>query len=170
VGLSKTQIAVQNDRRRIVAGMYLRRTPQAEIATAVGVDIRTVCRDLDHLRAIWAQELQANHVDQRGRDLAALDQLEKDAATQYLATKHMGWWDRVLQAQERRARLLGLDYKAPAPGSSPEQPLFVASVGYDINHWLEDPEIRHHIMEAHRLIELRSGDRGLVEGSVTGVE
>jgi len=139
------------------------------MATATGVDVRTICRDLDWLKALWAKELLADPVEQRSRDLAALDQLEKDAATKYLETKEAQWWDRVLKAQERRAKLLGLDAKEVLPGATPANPLYVAQVGYDINAVMDDPEIRAKVLELHQLIQAKTGGEGLIIEGEGGV-
>ena len=168
---SKSQIAQQNERRRLVAGLYLRRTPKGEIAKAVGVAAQTITRDCKYLEELWAKELVKDPVAQRARDLAATDNLERDAATKYLDTGSPVWWDRVMKALERRAKLLGLD-KAPegTPGSSPDNPLYVVPGEID---WSAIPdELADELLALNaKILALQPGSGGLiVEGEGTVVE
>jgi hypothetical protein len=162
MGQSKTQLAQQTERRRLVAGLYLRRTPKGDIARAVGVTAQTISRDVAWLERLWSKELLADPVQQRSRDLAATDELERSAATRYLETGDPIWWDRIMRALERRAKLLGLD-KLPTgfPGSSPATPLYVAPGDID---WDKLPDhIMDKIADIHQeILELQPSSGGLI--------
>ena len=138
MGLSKVQAAELADRRRIVAGMHLRRKTQAEIATELNVDPRTIQRDVAWLERLWQKELVTDPVKQRARDLAATNNLERSAAKRYLETGSEVWWDRIMKSLERRAKLLGLDHKDTMPGSSPATPLYDAPGHIDWDNLPED--------------------------------
>ena len=170
MGLSRKQQDDLDARRHRVAELYVRRTPKAAIARAMEVSLPAIYRDIAVIEAGWIKELKEDPVAERAKDLAAVNQLQQDASAKYLETHQMGWWDRILKALERRARLLGLD-KLPEgfPGSSPATPLFVAEVGYDINELMKDQELRGLILEVDKRMRALAGV-GIVEGEVTSVD
>ena len=140
MGLSKDQRKELAERRKLIAGLYLRRTSKADIASQMAVDVRTVYRDLEVIEAQWLAEVKIDPVQQRAMDLAAVDDLQKAAATRLLAKPDdQGWWDRVMRAMERRAKLLGLDVPPLGlPGSTPATPLYIAPGQIDWDNLPED--------------------------------
>ena len=85
------QALEQAERRRTVAGLYIRRIPKGEIAQLVKVSKQTITRDVAYLLDLWNKELVRDPVAQRARTLASLQELEKNAAARYLATNSQGW-------------------------------------------------------------------------------
>ena len=107
-------------------------------------------------------------VKQRARDLAATDDLERRAATQYLETGDVQWWDRVMKALERRAKMLGLDHKEPPPGSTPDKPLHVSAAPGQID-WDNLPDdLAEEFLAVHaKIVALQPSSGGfIIEGEV----
>ena len=104
-----------NQRRTLVAGLVLSKTPKGEIAKQLGVDPRTITRDIRYLEALWQKELVEDLVKQLALELATINKMEQIAWGRYYATNSWVWFDRILKCQAQRRNLLGL-YKAPAGG------------------------------------------------------
>lgn len=102
----KTEIA---ERRRNVASLYLRHITQEEIAKSMGVSQVTISRDIKKLTEQWMKEANADITTRKARELAELDDMEKDAALEFNKSKRPDWWNARIKAKERRAKLLGLD-------------------------------------------------------------
>ena len=151
------------ERRRLVVGMYVARTPPPEIATALAVDPRTIYRDIEWIEAKWLKELITDPVAQRARALASTDSLERSAARKFLETGDPSWWDRMMKALERRAKLLGLDKpQAGLPGSSPETPLYIAPQG-EIDWDALPSDLADEMLDLHhRILALQPASGGLV--------
>jgi len=109
MAMTAQETADQAERRRLIAGLYVRRIPKGEIAKLAQCSNQTVTRDVKWLIERWNKELIKDPVAQRARTLAALQELEKQAAAKYLSTNLMGWWDRWIQAVQAISRFLGLD-------------------------------------------------------------
>ena len=163
MGLSKDQKKELRERRRLIAGMYLRRTSKADIADKMDVDVRTVYRDLEVIEAQWLAEAKIDPTEQRAKDLAAVDDLQRSAATRLLAKpEDQGWWDRVMRAMERRAKLLGLDVPPLGlPGSAPATPLHIAPGQID---WDAIPEeLAEKFLAVHaEIVALQPASGGFV--------
>lgn len=101
-------------RRRMVAQLYLRRMTQIEIAEKLNISQATVSGDLKALKREWLEQ-SLDAVDEvRAREVAELDEMERDCALQFVGGKEDVWILRRLGLKERRAKLLGLDKPAKA--------------------------------------------------------
>ena len=107
--MSFSEETAQSERRRLVAGLYIRRIPKGEIAKLAKCSTQTITRDIKWLKNEWNNELIKDPVAQRGRTLASLQELEKAAAARYLSTKELGWWTRWLDSVQAVSTFLGLD-------------------------------------------------------------
>ena len=96
-------------RRRKVAGLYLRKVNETDIAARLEVSQATVSRDVKWLMQEWRRDAVADIAEMRGRELAELDEMERDAALQFASTKAPQWFLARLEVKKRRARLMGLD-------------------------------------------------------------
>lgn len=97
------------ERRRKVAALDLRHVDQVDIARQLDVDQSTVSRDLAALRAEWRAAAVADTDERAARELAELDDMERDCAVQFARTHDRGWMTARLAIKDRRAALLGLD-------------------------------------------------------------
>ena len=109
MGLSKEQIGQQAERRQKVAGLYLRRIQPFVIARTLNHRYETIKRDIAWLEAQWHKELVDDPIAIIRRELASLDDIERDCAMQFSGSLHPKWLTIRLQCQERRAKVLGLD-------------------------------------------------------------
>ncbi len=169
--MGEKRIAALAERRRLVAGLYIARTPINEIATAMDVATKTIVRDIEWLEALWHKELVTDPVAQRARDLAATNNLERSAARRFMESGDPVWWDKVMKALERRAKLLGLDKpQVGLPGSSPDHPLYVAQGEIDWDS-LPDAVMDKMVALNAEILALQPASGGLiVEGEGTVVE
>ena len=97
------------NRRRMVAQLYLRKVTQEEIAQKLGISQPTVSRDIYYLSQRWQQEALGDMDGRRGRELAELEEMERDCAMQFANAKDMRWLSQRLRVKERIAKMLGLD-------------------------------------------------------------
>ena len=96
------------DRRKKVSALYLRRISQVEIAEQLGVSKYAVCRDIKILEKEWRSEYVASINAIHNRELAELDQMERDMAMLYYHNHDPAIIDRRLRVKDHRAKLLGL--------------------------------------------------------------
>ena len=96
-------------RRRKVASLYLRRVNETDIAERLKVSQATVSRDVKWLMQQWREAAVADIAEARGRELAELDEMEHDAALQFVTTKSPQWFTARLECKKRRAKMLNLD-------------------------------------------------------------
>jgi len=96
-------------RRRQVAQLYLRKVTQEEIAQKLGISQPTVSRDIYYLSQRWQQEALGDMDGRRGRELAELEEMERDCAMQFANAKDARWLSQRLRVKERIAKMLGLD-------------------------------------------------------------
>ena len=89
--------------------MYLRRIQPFVIARTLDHRYETIKRDIAWLEAQWHKELVDDPIAIIRRELASLDDIERDCAMQFSGSLHPKWLTIRLQCQERRAKLLGLD-------------------------------------------------------------
>jgi hypothetical protein len=66
-------------RRRDVALRHLKGETQWQIAAAVGIDQGNVCRDLAWIHALWLEESKLAHGERIARELAKIDETERQA-------------------------------------------------------------------------------------------
>ena len=128
MGQSAVQRAVIEERRGKVAALWLRRTPKVQIAKTLGVAPNTVSADINWLEECWQKELVKDPVSIRAKELAELDDMEKETA------RHLGdpkWMDRRIKLKERRAKMLGLDAPGKKEIANPEGGVFRVEVVYD---------------------------------------
>lgn len=104
------------DRRKKVASLYLNKVAPEDIAISLGVDRSTVTRDTIFLRKKWREEAQEDIACHMSRELAELERMELEVASQYQTAKKAGkelfavkWMDTRLKIKDRRAKYLGLD-------------------------------------------------------------
>lgn len=83
----KTEIA---NRRKQVAQLYLNKVDQQDIATKLEVSQGTISNDLKALNKEWVERAQSDISVIKSRELAELDFMELEAATQYQAAKKAG--------------------------------------------------------------------------------
>lgn len=76
-GRRRSKAEIARDRRRI-GDLYLKGWLQADIATEVGVSQPTVSLDLKALHAEWLKSTLIDINEARSRELAKLDQLERE--------------------------------------------------------------------------------------------
>ena len=90
--------------------MYFRlHLREYEIAERLGVSQPTISRDVAYL-VEQARQSAAKDVDEhRARELADLDEMERDAAIQFQSTKDPRWMTERRMIKARRADMLGLD-------------------------------------------------------------
>lgn len=128
---SKAEIAV---RRKQVAALYRMKMTEEEITIALkksGVNVSqpTVSRDITFLVSQWKEGAAGDIEDRKIRDVVALDYLELEANSLFLAykkkndqldeggnllygdklTEILKIMDSILKIMDRRAKLLGLD-------------------------------------------------------------
>lgn len=94
------------ERRRTVASLLAKRATQAEIAQALGVSERTISRDVEAIRAAWLEDTKKDAEIFISRELAELEDMDRDAA---LRQEEGSWFDRRLRVKERKAKMVGID-------------------------------------------------------------
>lgn len=106
------------ERRKIVASLLTRRIDQTDIAAMIkkqhpnwDVSQPTISRDIKWLKAQWLEDSKQSVDEFKARELAELDEIERDCALQFGADKKrkVEWIRTRLSVKERRAKLLGLD-------------------------------------------------------------
>jgi len=112
-------------RRRLVARLYLRKMTQQQIADKIGIERSTISRDLKYLRNLWRKEAISDIDERRGRELAELEEMERDAIQNYTLAKEskdidgivtkekdnrsmLAWFRSRLEVKFRIDKLLGL--------------------------------------------------------------
>ena len=118
------------ERRQRVVSLYLRHVPKGRIAELLEVSANTITADIKWIEEEWPTRLLDDVVEVKARELALLNDLEREAADRYQGYYAMDkgtkdrepapvlvagdghWWDRMLEASVNRRKLLGLD--APA--------------------------------------------------------
>lgn len=104
--LDKVEIA---DRRKKVAGLYLSRVSQNQIAVKLGCSRQTVTQDVKALLIEWREERLGDVESLVVRELAELATIEQQAAQQFALAADPAWLMIRLRAKERRSKMLGLD-------------------------------------------------------------
>ena len=136
--MSQPEAAVVNsrERRSIVGRLYIRGQKVRAILRELqsqgqNVNIRTVYRDIELLKAEWREELLTNPVATRAKELAQIDEVIAECWIKYSATGRgagdIKWLAEIRAWAVRKAKLLGLDTKN-GPGSSEDNPLFTQAV------------------------------------------
>lgn len=125
------------ERRRIVAGMYIRgQTSTRQLAEVLHVSHTTIERDIKALQKLWQEQAFRAAAELVAEQLAKLDELERVATANYetalrgnvrtttvtrpngdveqrteTMVNHdaiVGWWDRWLKCVTERCRILGV--------------------------------------------------------------
>lgn len=111
--LESPEYATIADRRAKVARYRARKLTIREIATALGVGVGTVYRDLKALDARWLEMADGERSQQRARELAELQDMERQVATAQANSQseeaRIRWLDARLKIKARIAALMGLD-------------------------------------------------------------
>ena len=123
MGLSAKEKMIILNRRREVAKYWKRHIDQKDIADELGVSASTITRDIEAINKQWAAEALENISIRRARELAEIEEMEKEAAGNYYHAKELTeggrpsremerWLKKWLEVKERKAKLLGLDQPA----------------------------------------------------------
>ncbi len=151
-------------RRRLrVARLYLQRMRMVDIAVdpEVAVAVSTVCKDIKALKGEWLKESTEAIALVKGRELAELDQMERDACALFSVaarwrvvdgvpvelpnhSRAQGWVEKRIKIKEQRIKLLGLvadeqDKRAAAEGREVTFRAVVAPGGVVFCKKVEDP-------------------------------
>ena len=115
------------ERRQRVVTLYLRHVPRGRMAELLEVHTNTITADIKWIKEEWPKRLLDDVVEVKARELALLNDLEREAAERYQGYYAMDkgtkdqeptsvlvagdghWWDRMLEASVNRRKLLGLD-------------------------------------------------------------
>lgn len=102
------------ERRLKVSELYKKRYRQFEIARILNCDQSTISRDIKAIHKEWSAQCVDNIHIVRIRELADLDEMEKECIIRLEELKkhpHQGsrWMEERRKIKERRARMLGLD-------------------------------------------------------------
>lgn len=135
--ISEAMAKARDERRLKVGEMLLNRVSAPAIASALGVHLETVVADKKVLEQTW-KELQTSDIGLiKGRELEALDQLERECIIRMTMVDVLGldeeqlqaigiaklrtlindeglWFDRRLRVMQERLKLLGA-YPKPEP-------------------------------------------------------
>jgi len=93
------------ERRRKVGSLYLMRFTQEEIARQVGVTQKCISTDIKAIK----EQYKAEREELIERDLAELEQMERDCAMQFAQTKDREWISERREIKKRRSQMIGLD-------------------------------------------------------------
>lgn len=128
-----TTTVVVEERRRRVGALLLKKVPVAEIARRESLSVPTIWKDVRALDDLWAKDHLADYPLKKARELEGLDRLEAKAVEQFETALMpvvvlnregepyhvidyklaLSWWDRILAAKARRAKMLGFDMTEP---------------------------------------------------------
>jgi len=97
------------ERRKKVAGLYLRRYTMAEIAEVIDCSLSTVVLDIKHIKKEWQEEAREKIGEVISRELAEIQHLENQAAREFIRQRETKFLELRLKCKDRRAKLLGLD-------------------------------------------------------------
>lgn len=92
---TKRPTAIRLARLPDISARYLRGETQQEIADAHELNQSTIARDLEYLRELWRDSALLSFSDAQARELARIDNLEREAWGEYQRSK---------QARERSGR------------------------------------------------------------------
>lgn len=96
-------------RRVKVSELMLRRLPQIEMASLLDVSQATISKDVRAILQEYEDAIPRNVNRVKGRELAALDQMELQACVEFERTRKVCWLRARLDILERRSKTLGLD-------------------------------------------------------------
>ena len=110
-------------RRQQVASLTLHKVHQTEIARRLGVAQSTVSRDLKVIEAGWRRAAAADLDELKARELAELEEMERDLLRRLDAKPGLAFRliSLRLRVKERRARLMGLDAPLRTRDETPTQ-------------------------------------------------
>ena len=100
--------------------MLLGHATQDAIARQLNVTRKTIGADVKALREIWRQELVRDPVEVLARELAELNDMERDCVQSFTVTGDAAWLRERRLIKERKAKLLGLDAPARQEHTGPE--------------------------------------------------
>ena len=111
--IESPEYATIADRRARVARYLSRKLTMREIAAAIGSSPATVYRDIKALDAKWMEEAEGERGLQRARELAELQDMERQVATAQANSQseeaRIRWVEVRLKLKARIAALMGLD-------------------------------------------------------------
>ena len=89
--------------------MLLGHATQDAIARQLNVTRKTIGADVKALRELWRQELVRDPVEVLARELAELNDMERDCVQSFTVSGDAVWLRERRLIKERKARMLGLD-------------------------------------------------------------
>jgi len=96
-------------RRRVrVAQLLSRKITQAEIAMQLSVDSSTISQDVAVLMEGWREAAQASLAEHLAKEIAELEQMERDCIVQFLGNQNPKWIQLRLEIKDKKYKLLGL--------------------------------------------------------------
>ena len=104
---SKLKNATADERRAIVARLYLRGWRQADLATKFGVSQQTISQDLATAREDWRREAAESVAEWLAQELAKLAEVERELWRQWRVEKDAACMGLILRLIELRGRLTG---------------------------------------------------------------
>lgn len=104
---SKLKNATADERRTIVARLYLRGWRQADIAKKFRVSQQTISQDLATAREDWRREAAESFAEWLAQELAKLSEAERELWRQWRTEKDAACMGLILRLIELRGRLTG---------------------------------------------------------------
>lgn len=128
-------------RRNKVASLYLARATQEQIGEALKVNQSTVSRDIKWLEARWREQAFRDINDIVARELADLDDMERDVILRFKQEHLPIWVSRRLEIKRQRQQILGIG----------QQPIIDQSVNIDASQNITvHQELRQYIVDLGR--------------------
>lgn len=109
MAVSRKKQVELDKRRQQVAQLYLRKMNQQAIADTLGVHRSTVSRDICYLQKKWQKLAMADIEIRKSRELAELEEMERDCVMAYASNPIARWISLRLSIKVRVHTLLGLD-------------------------------------------------------------
>ena len=100
--------------------MVLGHASQEVMARQLNVTRQTIGADVKALREIWRQELVRDPVEVLARELAELNDMERDCVQSFTVTGDATWLRERRLIKERKAKMLGLDAPVRQEHTGPE--------------------------------------------------
>ena len=118
---SNEQRAAMLERRSLVVQLYIRRQDAPTIHRALAqrgivCDQKTIYRDIKAIEKGWRDEFITDLVEIKAKELAAIEEAERECWLKYQTTQQRFWLSELRQWKERKAKMLGLDAPTKVQG------------------------------------------------------